>query len=200
MPNFSFVLLEGTIQNIRPFGDECCSSLVTLQTSEGTVTVVVSSDTYVISEVRLRRGMTVAAFYDAQVPVPLIYPPQYRAVILGRKQPNETITVDYFDETLTNNDNTLKLNVSPATDIVAQNSVLIRYGTKHNAKGGSYFCRLQLLFSYFYYPLSKQKKHIHSQESLSMHSCCLYDIAQCLRCISLLLQLHSVPSCEIRYS
>lgn len=87
--------------------------LVTLQTSEGTVTVVVSSDTYVISEVRLRRGMTVAAFYDAQVPVPLIYPPQYRAVILGRKQPNETITVDYFDETLTNNDNTLKLNVSP---------------------------------------------------------------------------------------
>ena len=62
MPNFSFVLLEGTIQNIRPFGDECCSSLVTLQTSEGTVTVVVSSDTYVISEVRLRRGMTVAAF------------------------------------------------------------------------------------------------------------------------------------------
>ena len=62
MPNFSFVPLEGTIQNIRPFGDECCSSLVTLQTSEGTVTVVVSSDTYVISEVRLRRGMTVAAF------------------------------------------------------------------------------------------------------------------------------------------
>ena len=121
MPNFSFVPLEGTIQNIRPFGDECCSSLVTLQTSKGTVTVVVSSDTYVISEVRLRRGMTVAAFYDAQVPVPLIYPPQYRAVILGRKQPNETITVDYFDETLTNNDNTLKLNVSPATDIVGSN-------------------------------------------------------------------------------
>lgn len=121
MPNFSFVPLEGTIQNIRPFGDECCSSFVTLQTSEGTVTVVVSSDTYVISEVGLRRGMTVAAFYDAQVPVPLIYPPQYRAVILGRKQPNETITVDYFDETLTNNDNTLKLNVSPATDIVGSN-------------------------------------------------------------------------------
>lgn len=121
MPNFSFVPLEGTIQNIRPFGDECCSFLVTLQTSEGTVTVVVSSDTYVISEVRLRRGMTVAAFYDAQVPVPLIYPPQYRAVILGRKQPNETITVDYFDETLTNNDNTLKLNISPATDIVGSN-------------------------------------------------------------------------------
>ena len=93
MPNFSFVPLEGTIQNIRPFGDECCSSLVTLQTSEGTVTVVVSSDTYVISEVRLRRGMTVAAFYDAQVPVPLIYPPQYRAVILGRKQPNETTVI-----------------------------------------------------------------------------------------------------------
>lgn len=84
-------------------------------------------------------------------------------------------------------------------DFLAQNSVLIRYGTKHNAKGGSYFCRLQLLFSYFYYPLSKQKKHIHSQESLSMHFCCLYDIAQCLRCISLLLQLHNVPSCEIRY-
>ena len=127
MPNFSFVPLEGTIQNIRPFGDECCSSLVTLQTSEGTVTVVVSSDTYVISEVRLRRGMTVAAFYDAQVPVPLIYPPQYRAVILGRKQPNETITVDYFDETLTNNDNTLKLNVSPATDIVGSNGQPFRW-------------------------------------------------------------------------
>ena len=44
MPNFSFVLLEGTIQNIRPFGDECCSSLVTLQTSEGTVTVAHGAD------------------------------------------------------------------------------------------------------------------------------------------------------------
>ena len=121
MPNFSFAPLEGTVQNVRPFGDECCSSLVTLQTPGGTVTVVVSGDTYVISEVRLRRGMTVAAFYDAQAPVPLIYPPQYRAVILGRKQPNETIAVDYFNETLTNSDNTLKLNLSPATDIVGSN-------------------------------------------------------------------------------
>lgn len=121
MPESSFIPLEGTVQNIRPFGDECCSSLVTLQTAEGIVTIVVSNDTYVISEVRLRRGMTVAAFYDVQVPVPLIYPPQYRAVILGRKQPNETIAVDYFDETLTNNANTLKLKVSPATDIVGSN-------------------------------------------------------------------------------
>lgn len=121
MANLSFTPIEGVIQSIESFGTDCCTFLLSVRNADGISNFILSSDTYVIGETRLRPGMTVSAFYDASLPIPLIYPPQYRALIVGRKQPNETIAIDFFDDTLTNSDNTLKLILSPATDIVTSN-------------------------------------------------------------------------------
>lgn len=121
MANLSFTPVTGIVQNITPMRNECCQQMVTLFNSNGITNVIISPDTYVINETRLRPGMTVTAFYDGNAPVPLIFPPQYRALILGRHSPNETMMADYFDRTLTASDQSLKLNIASSTEIVTSN-------------------------------------------------------------------------------
>ena len=70
--------INGVIREIQR-GDSCCSQILRLDTENGEVRFTVMADTMVIENVRLRRGMRVAAFYDTSLPVPAIYPPQYRA-------------------------------------------------------------------------------------------------------------------------
>lgn len=121
MANLSFTPVTGIVQNITPMRNECCQQMLTLFNSNGITNVIISPDTYVINETRLRPGMTVTAFYDGNAPVPLIFPPQYRALILGRHSPNETMMADYFDRTLTASDQSLKLNIASSTEIVTSN-------------------------------------------------------------------------------
>ena len=73
--------INGVIREIQR-GDSCCSQILRLDTENGEVRFTVMADTMVIENVRLRRGMRVAAFYDTSLPVPAIYPPQYRAEIV----------------------------------------------------------------------------------------------------------------------
>ena len=102
-------------------GEDCCQQMITVQNTEGVHNFIISPETYVIDMVRLRSGMQVSAFYDANRPVPLIYPPQYQAVIVGRNVPNEKIYVGYFDENLKATDEQLKLNISRGTEIITAN-------------------------------------------------------------------------------
>ncbi len=121
MENLNLVPITGVIQSIRQVSDECCQQMVAIQNSEGINNFVVSPDTYVINTVRLRVGMRVTAFYDANLPAPLIYPPQYNAAIIGRSNANEMIYAGYFDENLLAADDSLQLNMSRATDVVTSN-------------------------------------------------------------------------------
>ena len=85
--------ITGTVQRIQPISEDCCRQMITIQNAEGVHNFIISPETYVIDMIRIRPGMTVTAFYDANLPVPLIYPPQYQAVIIGRNIPNENICV-----------------------------------------------------------------------------------------------------------
>lgn len=125
MANSSFIPVNGVIVGVRA-GDDCCSLIVTLRTQDGINNFIVSSETYVINEVRLRIGMSVTAFYDGNLPVPLIYPPQYRATIIGRRNPNETIIANTFGPDLVATDQSLKLNIGPSTEIVTSNGQVFR--------------------------------------------------------------------------
>lgn len=82
--------------------------------------------------------MQVTAFYDADLPIPLIFPPQYQAVIIGRKNPQETIYAGSFNDRLIADDNSLQLNIAPSTDVVTAN-------------GQRFTCRLggQMLVVYY---------------------------------------------------
>ncbi len=112
--------IMGVIQEIRR-GSDCCTQLVSIRTDNGIVNVVVSGDTRVIDNIRLRRGMRVAAFYDTSLPVPAIFPPQYRAEIITSLRRDQNVELNFFDETLTAIDNSLKLNINPMTNIETEN-------------------------------------------------------------------------------
>lgn len=124
MADMKLVPVTGVVQNITAMGDNCCEQLVSVRNADGITNFVVAPDTYVINEVRLRPGMNVIGFYDANLPVPLIYPPQYRAIVIGRKNPGENMYAGYFNQDLTAEDNSLKLYLSRATEVITSNGQL----------------------------------------------------------------------------
>ncbi len=110
----------GTIQEISR-GDSCCSQMISVMTDNGIVNFIVSGETQIIDNIRLRRGMRIAAFYDSSLPVPAIYPPQYQAELITVLRRNQEVTLKYFDENLVAEDNSLRLNLSPVTKIMTAN-------------------------------------------------------------------------------
>ena len=102
----TFEKIEGMIQSINR-GDSCCSMMLSLISNSNIVNVVVSGDTTIIDNVRLRAGMRVAIFYDANLPVPAVYPPQYRAEIVTSLRRGQQAALGYFDENLVSADGLL---------------------------------------------------------------------------------------------
>lgn len=116
----TFEKVEGIIQGINR-GDSCCSMTVSLISDSNIVNVVVDGDTTVIDNVRLRPGMRIAAFYDTNLPTPAVYPPQYRAELVTSLRRGQQVMLDYFDDSLTSADNSLRLNIGPMTNVVTLN-------------------------------------------------------------------------------
>ncbi len=122
----TLIPITGIVQNVATFGENCCEQQVTIRSGNDVNNFIIGTDTYVIGEVRLRPGMSVAAFYDASLPIPLIFPPRYQAVIIGRRNPSENIFAGYFDESLTAEDHALTLNIGRSTEIVTSNGQTFR--------------------------------------------------------------------------
>ena len=121
MSNSTLIPIDGIIQNISTPTDDCCQQQVTIRNSQGVYNFIVDADTYIVGSIRLRPGMTVAAFYDGNVAVPLVYPPQYQAVIISRLSPGENIYAGYFPEDLVTEDQSLALNIGTSTEVVTAN-------------------------------------------------------------------------------
>lgn len=112
----NLVPVIGTIINISGEND-CCSRMITLRTEKGIVNFRVVSDTRIIDDRQLRIGFRVAAFYDGNLPVPLIFPPQYTAQIITLLGRNEQIMLNFFDNNLTASDRSLQLNIGRNTNV-----------------------------------------------------------------------------------
>ena len=112
--------INGVIREIQR-GDSCCSQILRLDTENGEVRFTVMADTMVIENVRLRRGMRVAAFYDTSLPVPAMYPPPSRPETETVLRGDQKVKLNYLDENLVAEDNSLRLNLSPVTNIMTQN-------------------------------------------------------------------------------
>lgn len=123
----NFGSFSGVIINIDDFwtgNDENlgCYKLMTVQNSEeNIVNFVISPSTYFVDHTMVSTGDMVTGYYDADAPVPLIYPPQFRAIVVARDMQCADVKVDYFDSQLISSDGTLKINLSPYTKIVLQN-------------------------------------------------------------------------------
>lgn len=125
MANFGF--FSGVVTAISNFwtGSEApsdCYKLMSVQSMDGNmVNFVIMPTTYFVDHVMVSLGDPITGFYDANAPVPLIYPPQYRAVVMAKASQNQNVKVDFFDSQLVSSDGTLKLNISPFTQIIQEN-------------------------------------------------------------------------------
>lgn len=117
----NYIPVYGVVKSIQQVSGQCCEQNVTMSTENGIINIILSAETYVVDNVQLRSGLPIFAFYEADVPVPLIYPPQYRAVSIGRQPFNENVTMDYFGRNLVNSDNTLRLNIASSTQVINTN-------------------------------------------------------------------------------
>lgn len=126
-----FASFHGTITMITDFSvsssgkDAGCYKLMTVQNSSGDiVNFAVGPDTYFVYHITLSAGDNVTGFYDANAPAILIFPPQYKALVMAKDSAYENVKVDYFNNELISSDNSLKLNIAPCTKIVLENSQL----------------------------------------------------------------------------
>ena len=120
MPYANFVPVTGTVMNISG-GNDCCSQMISLRTGNGIVNFMITPETQVVDSRQIRRGMQVAAFYDSSLPVPLIFPPQYRAQLITTLGRNELVMLNYFDRNLLAGDGSLQLNIGRNTEITTLN-------------------------------------------------------------------------------
>ena len=122
-----FSPVEGVVTSVAPMqttanDTSACTLMLTVLGSNGeTFNVVLASNTFVLDQEPIQRGDIITAFYDTMAPMPLIYPPQYRAVALVKTRVGQSAMLDFFDRNLLNSDGTLRLNRSGSTDIRLQN-------------------------------------------------------------------------------
>lgn len=120
--------VQGTIVSMEPtrIGNrraDGCMMFVGLEDQEGNlVNFLVSPTTFVLDFVMLREGMEVTMYYRIDEPVPLIYPPQYRAAVVIPRMPGQMVDVDYYNRSLVNQDMTLQLNLDGSVDITTTNN------------------------------------------------------------------------------
>ncbi|MGM0752824.1 MAG: hypothetical protein ACQET6_12955 [Bacillota bacterium] len=124
----NFNSFYGTITMISDFATgqngegEGCYKLISVDDgSGGSVNFVVSPTTYFVDHRMVAVGDRVTGYYDGNAPVPLIYPPQYRALVMVKENPSQNVKVDYFNSQLESSDGMLRLNLSPYTQIVLTN-------------------------------------------------------------------------------
>ncbi|MCZ8538354.1 hypothetical protein M9R32_14250 [Paenisporosarcina quisquiliarum] len=124
----NFFSFRGTVTEISDFiiganGEgEGCYTLMSVDNGAGaSVNFVVSPSTYFVNQEMVSVGDTITGYYDGDAPVPLIYPPQYRALIVVKDDPYQNIKVDYFNNQLVSRDGQLQLNLSPFTPISLRN-------------------------------------------------------------------------------
>lgn len=100
-----------------------CTIFVTLEDKEGnTVNFILSPDTYVVDFVTLSEGMDVTFWYRTDEPMLLIYPPQYNAAVVAKVQSSRMIDVDYYNSSLVNEGQTLRLNIDGSVSLRTTNN------------------------------------------------------------------------------
>ncbi|MFO1442226.1 hypothetical protein KDN24_03105 [Bacillus sp. Bva_UNVM-123] len=123
-----FLSFRGTVTMINDFNigqngeSDGCYKLMSVENETGAlVNFVVSPNTYFVDHAMVTTGDQVTGYYDGNAPVPLIYPPQYQALVIVKESPYQNVKVDYFNSQFVSSDGLLKLTISPYTPIVLKN-------------------------------------------------------------------------------
>lgn len=118
----NFKSFRGIVTQINDFiigqnGEgEGCYKLMTVEDAVGGIAnFVISPTTYFVNQEIVNLGDRMTGYYDGDAPVPLIYPPQYRALVIVKENNYQNVKVDFFNNQLVSSDGQLKLNISPYT-------------------------------------------------------------------------------------
>lgn len=124
----SFGYVTGTIVDMVParMGNrraDGCMLFVTIEDMDGnTVNFMMTPSTFVVDWETLSVGMKCTLWYRADAPVPLIYPPQYTAVVAAQEKNGRMIDVGYYNRSMVNESQTLQLNIDGSVDIRTTNN------------------------------------------------------------------------------
>lgn len=117
----SYRPLTGTILEISEAEFAADLTYVFLETEAGkNVYLVISEETYFVNGREMAEGDLVTGYYDENLPVIMIYPPQYAAVVMVVEPLEDNIKVDRFDEELLSSDQELELNITAETEVIGQ--------------------------------------------------------------------------------
>ncbi|MHC1682680.1 MAG: hypothetical protein AB6733_07000 [Clostridiaceae bacterium] len=126
--SIKFAPVSGTVTRIEDFSisendaSAGCYKLMSLETIDGgPVNFVISPETYFVNHEMIEVGDKVTGFFNVNAPVPLIYPPQYSAIVISKDTASQNVTVDFFNNQLLSSDGNLKLNIAPSTEIILRN-------------------------------------------------------------------------------
>ncbi|MFC4411212.1 hypothetical protein ACFOZY_12350 [Chungangia koreensis] len=122
----NFLSFSGVVTSISDFNVAAehagCFKLMAVNDGHGsTVNFIVEPTTYFVDHAMVVAGDRVTGFYDADAPVPLIYPPQYRSLVMAKDSPYRNVKVSFFNEDYVSGDGQLKLNFSPTTQLLLEN-------------------------------------------------------------------------------
>lgn len=128
MTMVNFKSFRGVITDINDFpvgqnGDrDGCYQMMTVEDGTGgVVNFIISPSTYFVNQEIVTTGQWVTGYYDGDAPVPMIYPPQYRALIVVKESNYQNVKVAFFNNQLVSSDGQLQLNLSPTTIISLKN-------------------------------------------------------------------------------
>lgn len=126
MPMTHFGSFQGTVTMISNLkvgeNGEGCYQLMSVENEQGAVVnFIVSPTTYFVHHEIVSVGDRITGYYDTNTPVPLIYPPQYQALIIVKESPHHFVKVDYFNDQLESSDGQLTLNISSHTQLLLAN-------------------------------------------------------------------------------
>lgn len=140
----SFLSVTGVITQIQSDVNDGtsygCSLTMTVQTFyQGIVIFTVSGDTYVVDNALLQTGDQVTFFYDGNAPAPLIYPPQFKAVVAAKSNRNQYYLGEFYNNFISV-DQTIQINESgplrfllpngqPFSGAIVGKTVLVEYTT-----------------------------------------------------------------------
>ena len=124
----NFGSVTGTIVDMVPtrVGNrraDGCMIFTTLEDEDGnTVNFVIVPSTFVVDWETLSVGMKCTFWYKADAPAPLIFPPQYTAVVVAQEKNGRMVDVAYYNTSLMNENQTLQLNIDGTVDIRTVNN------------------------------------------------------------------------------
>lgn len=113
----------------NPHQDGCGLTLTLNTMDQGLIRMHLDGFTYVFNNRQLNVGDQVTCFYSTFAPVPLIYPPTYRAVVIVHTSASSYAMLDVFTRQsngrgLINTENSLQLNISGLTPRLLPNGQL----------------------------------------------------------------------------